>query len=220
MTRRLVPARRRISTALAAGALLLAAAPAILPAQSIADVLGAMRRGGGWIQIPVVAGRGELTTAAIPAVGLRLRGCMEIYFLHSGRWEIDIRDTYGNGGLQADVRPGEDIPFTYEPGAMAQLDISVRWSEPRDTSLTVWVGLGSADGERDPCEPVYGDSGGLGMAEARGPHIMGGRSDSSSAARRARRMSQSPSAVTPKATNAGDAHPVPSPSSVASISQR
>jgi hypothetical protein len=40
---------------------------------------------------------------------------------------------------------------------VAQLDVKVRWSEPRDTTLLVWVGLDRPGRPKgDSCEPVYG----------------------------------------------------------------
>jgi len=80
---------------------------------------------------------------------------MEIWPGHSGSWSLEVTDTYGNGRLETRARPADDIPFTYDTGMLAQLEVDVRWSEPRDTTLLVWVGLQSARGDRDPCEPVY-----------------------------------------------------------------
>ena len=80
---------------------------------------------------------------------------MEIWPGHSGSWTLEVTDTYGNGRLEARARPADDIPFTYDTGLLAQLEVDVRWSEPRDTTLLVWVGLRSARNARNPCEPVY-----------------------------------------------------------------
>lgn len=137
-------------------AVLLSAAPA--SAQGIGAVLGAMAQGGGWIQIPIERGNGSLLSAALPSVGLEIAGCMQIWAGHSGSWTVSVEDTYGNGDLNAEAEPGDDIPFSYSPGAWAQLKVDVAWSEPRDTTLLVWVGVeGSAS--RDPCDPVYGTGG-------------------------------------------------------------
>lgn len=129
--------------------------PSAGSAQGIAEILEAMRVGGGWISLPVEAGRAKMTTMALPSAGRTIRGCMEIWPGHSGRWLLKVTDTYGNGRIEADARPSDDIPFTYTTGMMAQLDVEVEWSEPRDTTLMVWVGLESARGGRDACEPVY-----------------------------------------------------------------
>jgi hypothetical protein len=37
----------------------------------------------------------------------------------------------------------------------AQLDFSFRWSEARDTTLAVWLGLAVGRTQREACEPVY-----------------------------------------------------------------
>lgn len=144
---------RRLLPAAALAALLGGAAPA--SAQSLPEFLGAMRQGGGWITLPIVKGKGTLLTTPMPTAGLRLRGCMEIWGGHSGTFAVRIEDTYGNGRLlRQRARPAEDVPFVYNTGQWAQLDVNVEWSEPRDTTLIVWVGL-EGNSRRDPCEPVY-----------------------------------------------------------------
>ncbi|MBT8403408.1 MAG: hypothetical protein KJP18_06100 [Gemmatimonadetes bacterium] len=135
------------------------AAPRGVEAQTLGDVLDAMRAGGGWVRIPVQGGRGNLTTVTMPAAGRNLEGCLEIWSGHTGAWSLRVEDTFGNGSLEVDAAPAQDIPFTYEPGPFARLAVDVEWSEPRDTTLLVWVGLTRASAERDPCEPVYPGSG-------------------------------------------------------------
>ncbi len=125
-------------------------------AQSMTDLMEVLRQGGGWIELPVKRGRANLVTARVPTAGLKVAGCLEIWPGHSGSWTMRIRDTYGNGRLDAEALPAQDVPFKYDTGLWAQLDIDVRWSEPRDTTLMVWVGLESARRERSACEPVYG----------------------------------------------------------------
>ncbi|MEQ9399084.1 MAG: hypothetical protein RJQ04_07915 [Longimicrobiales bacterium] len=133
--------------------------PGAAGAQSLPEFLGAVRQGGGWITLPIEKGTGKLLTRPLPTGGLSLNGCLEIWHGHSGAFDVRIEDTYGNGRLVTLARPAQDVPFTYDTGAWAQLDVNVRWSEPRDTTLVVWVGLGRASGERDPCEPVYAPGG-------------------------------------------------------------
>lgn len=132
--------------------------PSTGSAQSIAEIFEAIRVGGGWVSLPVEAGKARLTTMAIPSAGRTFKGCLEIWPGHSGRWLVKVTDTYGNGRIEADARPADDIPFNYTTGMMAQLDVQVEWSEPRDTTLMVWIGLDSPRRERDACEPVYPDS--------------------------------------------------------------
>jgi hypothetical protein len=137
------------------------AAPSVAHAQTLVDLLGAIRQGGSWVDIAIVDGRGSLLTPMIPTAGLPLRGCMRIWPGHSGSFDIDVRDTQGTAKLEASALPNQPVPFAYETGPVAQLEARVRWSEPRDTTLVVWVGLrppgaGARSGSRDPCEPVYG----------------------------------------------------------------
>ena len=142
-----------------ASALLLAAATLLpaggLHAQSMTDLVGALRQGGGWINLPVERGEVKLTTTPVPTAGMEIAGCLQIWPGHSGTWTMRIEDTYGNGRIDTQARPAQHVPFTYATGMWSQLDVNVRWSEPRDTTLIVWVGLQSARVERDPCEPVY-----------------------------------------------------------------
>jgi len=136
--------------------LALAAAPAGAAAQSVLDFLRGIQQGGGWVSIPVQGGRGSLTTLAVPTGGLLLNGCVQVYPGMSGRWDLVARDELGEGRLEASVRGGESVPFTYQTGQRGQLRVDARWSEPRDTTLLLWVGLGRKDDGRDPCQPVYG----------------------------------------------------------------
>ena len=130
--------------------------PARAAAQGLPDLLGAVRQGGGWISIPVEQGAGSFLSTPVPTVGVELSGCFQIWWGHSGRWDILVEDTYGDGKLKSDTKGGESVPFSYGTGPWGQLQVNVRWSEPRDTTLLVWVGLGEKSDERDPCEPVYG----------------------------------------------------------------
>jgi hypothetical protein len=135
--------------------LALSAVPA--RAQTLADLLAGMRAGGGWVALDIENGRGELLTRPLPTAGLRLTGCVHVWGGHSGRWEIDVEDTRGDGRFELRGGPGATLPIEYETGAVAQLDVEVRWSEPRDTTLLVWVGFDRPGRPKgDSCEPVYG----------------------------------------------------------------
>ena len=141
-------------------ALMLAAvlAPARLSAQSILDLLETIRTGGGWVEIPIRHGRGTLDTRTLPTGGMKLEGCMQVYAGHTGRWELHARDPLGDGALDVTVKPGEPRPFSYATGSQGRLHVEARWSEPRDTTLLVWVGLKSPlQPRRDPCAPEYGN---------------------------------------------------------------
>lgn len=134
--------------------------PSAGSAQGIAQILEAVRVGGSWVSLPVERGLARMTTMVLPSAGRTIRGCLEIWPGHSGQWTVRVADTYGNGRLEARARPSEDIPFSYSTGMMAQLDVEVEWSEPRDTTLLVWVGLENSRRDHDPCEPVYPEVGG------------------------------------------------------------
>lgn len=146
---------RLLAPALAA--FLLAATPAAACGQSILDLLQSIRGGGGWVYIDVVGGRGTWVSSTLPTMELTLTGCMQVYAGHSGRWDIRARDALGDGALDANVAGGERVPFRYRTGRRAQLNVEARWSEPRDTTLVVWVGLETPGQQRDVCEPVYGE---------------------------------------------------------------
>lgn len=151
----LAPARPPLPTAVVALMLLLL--PVGLEAQSVLDLLRGIQQGGGWVSIAVHQGKGTLETRPVPTGGLTLSGCIQVYAGLSGRWDLEARDVLGEGHLEASVTGGEPVPFTYRTGARGQLRVDARWSEPRDTTLLVWVGLGANNGSgRDPCEPVYG----------------------------------------------------------------
>lgn len=131
--------------------------PAGLHAQAGA-LLQSLRQGGGWVAIPVEDGAGTLLTDTVPTLGLTLDGCVTVWPGHSGQFRIEARDGVGGGRLEADARPGEGVPFTYTTGMRSRLDVRVRWSEPRDTTLLVWVGLeGMGLRQRDACEPRYAE---------------------------------------------------------------
>jgi hypothetical protein len=124
--------------------------------QSLPDLLRSIQQGGGWVRIPVEDGGGSLRTVALPTGRLALTGCLQVWGGHSGSWDIRARDLFSERELNLLVGPGEPRPFMYEADSQAQLQIDVRWSEPRDTTLLLWVGLDSQRVQRNPCVPVYG----------------------------------------------------------------
>ena len=135
---------------------LLSFSPASAEAQSLLDLLWGIQQGGGWVRIPVERGEGSLRTTSLPVGGLNLAGCMQVWGGHTGNWDIRARDLRGRGELDASLQPGEPSSFAYRTGSWSQLQVDVRWSEPRDTTLLLWVGLETPMLRRDPCEPVYG----------------------------------------------------------------
>ena len=138
---------------------------ALLPtrgsAQSLVGLLQTLRDGGAWVSIPIDDGVGSLSTEALPTLGMTLRGCAQVYGGHSGRWAIQARDSLGGGRLDVDVGPGEPVEFSYTTADRSQLTVEARWSEPRDTTLLVWIGLETRNPRRpDACIPVYGKGSG------------------------------------------------------------
>jgi hypothetical protein len=133
--------------------LLAAALPASARAQPLDDVMAAIRNGGGWVSIPIVAGSGSTRTLPLPTMGLRLTGCVRVWDGHSGRWEIRAREMVADTTLTVRSAPGEGVPFAYTFGLRSQLEVDFVWSEPRDTTLFLWVGLKGADDDRDACVP-------------------------------------------------------------------
>jgi hypothetical protein len=132
--------------------------PTPLAAQGLADLLTSIQQGGGWVAIPVKGGEGVLETPAVPTGGFTISGCMQVWPGHSGTWTIEARDPIGGGSLDVDTRGGQSVPFSYVTGPLARLQVDVRWSEPRDTTLLVWVGLDRPSApDHDSCQPVYPD---------------------------------------------------------------
>lgn len=136
-------------------ALSLAITAPALSAQESADVLAGLRNGGGWVSIPIVAGRGSMSTAQLPTMGMTLAGCMTVWPGHSGDFQIRAHETLADTTLVVNARPGVGVPFSHTFGAKAQLDFSFRWSEARDTTLVLWLGLAVGRTQQEACEPAY-----------------------------------------------------------------
>lgn len=128
--------------------------PTDVRAQSMGDLLAAVRNGGGWMAIPIEDGRGSVETSSIPTGRFTLEGCARVWSGHSGSWRLRAEDLLGDDVMEATLDAGEAVRFRHRPGPRARLRVDVLWSEPENTTLFLWVGLGSAnDGSRDPCEP-------------------------------------------------------------------
>ncbi len=91
--------------------------------------------------MPIEAGRGEFRSAVLPTMGLTLNGCVAVWEGQSGNWQISARDELGGDRLEATVAPGDPVLFSYSPGPRSQLSVDFRWSESRDTTLYLWVGI-------------------------------------------------------------------------------
>ena len=104
-------------------------------------------RGGGWVSVAIEDGAGTASTVMLPTMGMTLSGCINVWSGHSGEWLIRARDTIAQDSLAALSRPGEGVRFSHEFGIRSKLEFDFEWSEPRDTTLYLWVGL---DREGDP----------------------------------------------------------------------
>ena len=140
-----------------ASLLILAALSVPAPAEAqVADLLRAVGNGGSWIRLPVEEGRASYVSPVFPVAGLAVNGCVQVWSGHSGSWTLRAKDTVSGDELNVTTGPGEPARFEYQAGFQAQLDVSIEWSEPRDTTLFMWVGISTPvtnDGERDICQP-------------------------------------------------------------------
>lgn len=130
--------------------------PTATSAQSAAEVLAGIRNAGGWVALPIVSGVGTSTSNLLPAMGMTLEGCAHVWPGHSGTFEIRAHDTVADTTLLFTAEPGEGVPFRHTFGSQAKVDFQVTWSEPRDTTLMVWVGLAIGKSVEESCQPKYG----------------------------------------------------------------
>ena len=131
-----------------------------LPAQAqIFELMRIVGEGGTWLGLPVSAGRASFVGAAVPVAGLSLDGCLRVWDGHSGEWTVRAEDKLGSSRLDVTAKPGQPVRFEFRGGLQAQLDVQVEWSEARDTTLHVWVGVAPPSGRddgRDICQPPPG----------------------------------------------------------------
>ena len=123
-------------------------------AQSLTDVTSSIRDGGGWVAIDIEGGAGSYRSQSLPTLNLKLNGCVTVWDQLSGSWEIEATETVTGTKLLLSAEPGVGVAFTHQFGEQSQVDVSFRWSEPRDTTLLLWVGLTiNPDGVDAVCEP-------------------------------------------------------------------
>jgi hypothetical protein len=140
--------------------ILVAFAPVPARAQVMEELLAGIQRGGGWVSVPIENGEGEFQSGLLPTMAVKFSGCMSIWDGHSGGWQITAWDALGDARLEATVQPGEPVLFTYAAGMRSQLNASFRWSEPRDTTLHLWIGLERPERQgEEACNPLTGGSG-------------------------------------------------------------
>lgn len=144
---------RTVAAILLAAALL--SAPAAVRGQVVGDVMGIVRDGGGWVGVPITAGAGSYSSKVIPSMGMSINGCVQVAPEHTGAWVIQARDRFSSEDLLIEAAPGVGVPFAHTFGFQTQIDFQIRWSERRDTTLVLWVGLAlGRDGAS--CEPSPG----------------------------------------------------------------
>jgi hypothetical protein len=124
-----------------------------LDAQALDGVMAAIRNGGGWVSVDIRGGRGAAATLPLPTMGMTLSGCVNVWEGNSGRWRIFARDVIAEKSVETNSVPGQGVPFTHEFGLRSQLEVQFLWSEPRDTTLFLWVGVGDAESDPDVCVP-------------------------------------------------------------------
>lgn len=124
-------------------------------AQSITGIMSGLREGGGWVGIPIEDGHGSYSTVRLPTARMTLSGCVNVWYGHSGSWTIEARDQLSDSTLVMRAEPGIPVLFAHTFGMQAKLDFDFRWSEPRDTTLMMWVGVDmDGDGGEPPvCNP-------------------------------------------------------------------
>ncbi|MEM7415165.1 MAG: hypothetical protein AAF389_06700 [Gemmatimonadota bacterium] len=138
----------------AAAAIALALPTTDAAAQGVSEMMSGVRDGGGWVNVPIVAGEGAFKTPTIPSMAMTLRGCVNVWPGHSGSFTIEARENVGGETVRMDAEPGVGVTFEHEFGLTAQVDFDFRWSEARDTTLYLWVGVDLAgEGADSVCEP-------------------------------------------------------------------
>ena len=134
--------------------LLLLAVPAQVAGQGVSDMMGGVRSGGGWVNIPIVAGSGRFETPMLPSMTMSLRGCLNVWPGHTGEWTIEAHETVMDETVRLEAEPGVGVPFEHTFGLRAQIDFDFTWSESRDTTLYLWVGVDlKNEGAQSVCEP-------------------------------------------------------------------
>ena len=110
-----------------------------------------LQQGGAWVALAIEDGVGSFESGPVPTLGIQLRGQLRIWEEHTGNWHVVMRDLSRAEDpviLERLMVPGEPVDFDYQTGMLGQIQIDVRWSEARDTTLRVWVGTELTPGEQ------------------------------------------------------------------------
>jgi hypothetical protein len=149
--------RRSCLSVVAAMTLWVGVAAPPAAAQGMDEISRFMNDGGAWLSLDIEGGRGSFTGVRVPTMGMRFEGWFQVAEVHSGEWTIRVIDLQGppDAGPVVDVtvKPGEQLPIAHSAGVMAQVQVDVQWSEPRDTILWVWVGLPDREASPVPVGP-------------------------------------------------------------------
>jgi hypothetical protein len=133
------------------------AIPTSVAAQGLGQVMMGMSNGGGWVGIPIQHGKGTFSTATLPTAAMSIAGCVNVWWGHSGSWEIRAHESVLGSNLRIEAEPGQGVTFEHDFGMTAQVDIEVAWSEPRDTTLMLWVGVDpTLEAPEETCDPYEG----------------------------------------------------------------
>lgn len=146
---------RAVGTTALTAVAFVALSPSSAVAQRVSEIMSGIRDGGGWVSVPIENGEGSYSTVRLPTGRMTLSGCVHVWPGHSGTWTIEAEERVQETTISIEAEPGVAVPFRHTFGMQARIDFDFRWSEPRDTTLFLWVGL-DLDGEGgDPpvCDP-------------------------------------------------------------------
>lgn len=142
--------------------------PATAAEAQLLQAMKALSEGGSWINLPVRNGKAALRGPLVPLAGLSVDVCLVVWRRHSGQWTVHLKEERSGQAIDTVALPGEPVRLAYKAGFTARFSVDVEWSEPRDTTLFVWVGASRARGrggdddpddeEEDICTPRVGRS--------------------------------------------------------------
>lgn len=147
-----------------------------LQAQVSPEILQVLQQGGAWVALPIEDGVGSFQSQPVPTLGIQLKGHLLIWAEHTGSWHVVMRDLARAEDpviLEHLMVPGERVDFDYQTGMLGQIQIDVRWSEARDTTLRVWIGTELTPGEPDALtstDVYWNHAGSGGSALSTGSH--------------------------------------------------
>ena len=97
-------------------------------------------------------------------MALGITGCVNVWHGHSGSWQIEAHEKVRGSVLRIEAQPGLGVSFEHDFGMQAQVDVKFSWSEARDTTLMLWVGVALAGANNESlCQPKYEDNGVFGF---------------------------------------------------------